>query len=215
MSLNIDNLSFRYKPNHPLIENLSLSIATGEVTAIIGKSGCGKSTLINLILGLMKPQSGAIFMNGECLSNHRFTKLPEKRGVGVVFQDYALFPHLTVSENITFGLKIKGEEKQLRLIELLKMFDLTDVSYFYPYQLSGGQMQRVAIARAIAPRPSLLLLDEPFSNLDYDLKLRLRNELSLIIKQLKITTLIVTHDQEDAQLMAKQTFNLQGLMADV
>jgi iron(III) transport system ATP-binding protein len=212
MSLEIKNLNFRYKKNQPLIENLSLLIPQGKVTAIVGSSGCGKTTLISLILGLLKPQNGTIQVFNTCLNDEKTFVPTELRKIGVVFQDYALFPHLTVNENIAFGMNQKNKKENKKLIELLRLFDLAKVSYFYPYQLSGGQMQRVAIARALAMEPTLLLLDEPFSNLDNDLKVRLRNEMLTIIQTLNITTMIVTHDQEDAQFMADLTLDLKDLM---
>lgn len=212
MSLNIQHLNFRYKKNQPLIDDLSFTIPTGKVLAVVGKSGCGKTTLISLILGLLKPQSGVIEVSDRIFSDHTLFIPTEVRSIGVVFQDYALFPHLSVSQNITFGMKKTGKAKEELLIKLLRMFDLANVSFFYPFQLSGGQMQRVAIARAIATEPSLLLLDEPFSNLDSTLKTRLRKELMDIIHSLNITTLVVTHDQEDASFMADQTLDLNLLL---
>jgi iron(III) transport system ATP-binding protein len=212
MSLNIQHLNFRYKKNQPLIDDLSFTIPTGKVLAVVGKSGCGKTTLISLILGLLKPQSGVIEVSDRIFSDHTLFIPTEVRSIGVVFQDYALFPHLSVSQNITFGMKKTGKAKEELLIKLLRMFDLANVSFFYPFQLSGGQMQRVAIARAIATEPSLLLLDEPFSNLDSTLKTRLRKELMDIIHSLNITTLVVTHDQEDASFMADQTLDLNRLL---
>jgi iron(III) transport system ATP-binding protein len=212
MSLDIKNLHFRYKHNQPLIENLSLSIPSGKVTAIVGTSGCGKTTLISLILGLLKPQQGSIQVLDKILNDPKTYTATELRNIGVVFQDYALFPHLTVNENISFGMSKKNKKDTSLLIDLLRLFDLAKISYFYPYQLSGGQMQRVAIARALAMEPTLLLLDEPFSNLDSTLKIRLRNEILTIIHTLNITTLIVTHDKEDAEFMADHTIDLHELM---
>lgn len=212
MSLEIKNLQFRYKKNQPLIENLSLSISKGKVTAIVGSSGCGKTTLISLILGLLKPQTGTIQVFDKVFNDDRTFTATELRKIGVVFQDYALFPHLTVNENIAFGMSKKNKKDNKMLVDLLRLFDLANISYFYPYQLSGGQMQRVAIARALAMEPTLLLLDEPFSNLDSTLKVRLRNEMLSIIHTLDITTMIVTHDKEDAKFMADHTINLIDLM---
>jgi iron(III) transport system ATP-binding protein len=211
MSLNIQELNFRYKKNQSLIDNLSLTIPTGKVLAVVGKSGCGKTTLISLILGLLKPQSGLIKVSDRIFNDNQVFLATEARSIGVVFQDYALFPHLSVSQNITFGMKKTGKAKEELLISLLRMFDLANVSFFYPFQLSGGQMQRVAIARAIATEPTLLLLDEPFSNLDLALKTRLRKELMQIIRDLHITTLVVTHDKEDASFMADEILDLNVL----
>jgi iron(III) transport system ATP-binding protein len=212
MSLEIKHLQFRYKKNQPLIENLSLSIPSGKVTAIVGSSGCGKTTLISLILGLLKPQLGTIEVFGQIFNDSKTFTATEFRKVGVVFQDYALFPHLTVNENITFGMSKKHKQDKKKLIDLLKLFDVANISYYYPHQLSGGQMQRVALARAMAMEPTLLLLDEPFSNLDSVLKVRLREEMLTIIHTLNMTTMIVTHDKEDAQFMAENTLDLNTLM---
>jgi iron(III) transport system ATP-binding protein len=211
MSLNIQNLHFRYKANRRLIENLSLSIPTGKITAIIGDSGCGKSTLVSLIAGFIQPQQGSIIVHDKILYNGNTNVAIEERALGVVFQDYALFPHLSVIDNIAFGLKHKKQNFN-RIGELLTLFNLGDVAYAFPFQLSGGQMQRVAIARALAPAPTMLLLDEPFSNLDQKLTIKLRQELADIIKKLSITTLLVTHDLDDAQAIAHQTVSLLSLM---
>jgi iron(III) transport system ATP-binding protein len=211
MSLKIENLQFRYKANRPLIEHVSLTIETGKITAIVGDSGCGKSTLVSLIAGFIKPQQGMIIVHNKVLNQENTFVAIEDRGLGVVFQDYALFPHLTVIDNIAFGIKQKNQNLQ-RVGSLLSLFNLGDVAYAYPFQLSGGQMQRVAIARALAIEPHMLLLDEPFSNLDQKLTVKLRQELAEIIQKLSITTLLVTHDLDDAKAIAHQTFSLPSLM---
>jgi iron(III) transport system ATP-binding protein len=213
MSLNITSLQFRYKPNRPLIEGLSLHVAKGEVVAITGASGCGKSTLLQLILGFLKPSDGTIQFGNQTLVSAQAFCPPEQRHIGMVFQDYALFPHLTVRENIGFGLR-QGHHaaKAMRIDELLRMFDLSDVAFYYPHQLSGGQMQRVAIARALAPAPSLLLLDEPFSNLDATLTARLRTELKPLFKSLHMAIILVTHHREDAAFLADRIVTLSDLM---
>ncbi len=211
MSLKIENLQFRYKANRPLIEHVSLTIETGKITAIVGDSGCGKSTLVSLIAGFIKPQQGTIIVHNKVLNQENTFVAIEDRGLGVVFQDYALFPHLTVIDNIAFGIKQKNQNLQ-RVGSLLSLFNLGDVAYAYPFQLSGGQMQRVAIARALAIEPHMLLLDEPFSNLDQKLTVKLRQELAEIIQKLSITTLLVTHDLDDAKAIAHQTFSLPSLM---
>lgn len=211
MSLNIYQLNFRYKTNQPLIENLSLKIEQGQIVALTGVSGCGKSTLIQLLLGTLKPSKGLISFNGVNFFQDNLFLSPQARGIGVVFQDYALFPHLTVRQNIGFGLKSKHQSKQSEIDEWLKVFSLSEVAFSFPHQLSGGQMQRVAIARALAPKPSLLLMDEPFSNLDSVLAERIRHDLKPLFKQLKMTVLIVTHHREDANHIADKIIDFSTL----
>jgi iron(III) transport system ATP-binding protein len=212
MSLNINNLSFRYKPNQPLIEDLNFHVKTGQLVAITGASGCGKSTLLNLILGFIQPLHGSIQFGDRILSDDSQFVMPELRSIGIVFQDYALFPHLTVRENIGFGLKLSAKEKQTRIDKWLKLFSLADVAFSYPHQLSGGQMQRVAIARAVAPEPQLLLLDEPFSNLDPTLTARLRQDLKPIFLALNMTMILVTLHREDAMFLADEIFDFPRLL---
>lgn len=202
MSLKIQGLSFQYKANVPLIRQLDLTIPQGKIIALSGVSGCGKSTLIQLILGILKPQAGKIAFDETVLTDDQMFIPTHLRRIGVVFQDYALFPHLTIRENIGYGLKQKGQMKAQTIDRWLKLFALADVAFAYPHQLSGGQMQRVAIARALAPEPSLLLMDEPFSNLDTALVTRIREELKPIFRALKTTVLMVTHHQEDAAFLA-------------
>ena len=212
MSLNINNLCFRYKPNQPLIENLSFHDKTGQLVAITGASGCGKSTLLQLILGFIQPVSGSIQFADRILTDDSNFVMPESRSIGVVFQDYALFPHLTVRENIGFGLRLPAKEKQSRIDKWLKLFSLADVAFSYPHQLSGGQMQRVAIARAVAPEPQLLLLDEPFSNLDPTLTARLRQDLKPIFLALNMTIVLVTHHRDDAMFLADEIYDFPLLL---
>jgi iron(III) transport system ATP-binding protein len=212
MSLNINNLCFRYKPNQPLIENLNFHVKTGQLVAITGASGCGKSTLLQLILGFIQPVSGSIQFADRILTDDSNFVMPESRSIGVVFQDYALFPHLTVRENIGFGLRLPAKEKQSRIDKWLKLFSLADVAFSYPHQLSGGQMQRVAIARAVAPEPQLLLLDEPFSNLDPTLTARLRQDLKPIFLALNMTIVLVTHHRDDAMFLADEIYDFPLLL---
>jgi iron(III) transport system ATP-binding protein len=179
--------------------------------AITGASGCGKSTLLQLILGFIKPFGGSIQFADRILSDDAHFVMPESRSIGIVFQDYALFPHLTVRENIGFGLRLPHQEKQIKIDKWLKLFSLADVAFSYPHQLSGGQMQRVAIARAVAPEPQLLLLDEPFSNLDPTLTQRLRNDLKPIFLALNMTIILVTHHREDASFLADQIYDFPVL----
>lgn len=212
MSLKINNLCFRYKPNQPLIENLNFHVKTGQLVAITGASGCGKSTLLQLILGFIQPVSGSIQFADRILTDDSNFVMPESRSIGVVFQDYALFPHLTVRENIGFGLRLPAKEKQSRIDKWLKLFSLADVAFSYPHQLSGGQMQRVAIARAVAPEPQLLLLDEPFSNLDPTLTARLRQDLKSIFLALNMTIVLVTHHRDDAMFLADEIYDFPLLL---
>jgi iron(III) transport system ATP-binding protein len=212
MSLKINNLCFRYKPNQPLIENFSFHVNTGQLVAITGASGCGKSTLLQLILGFIQPVSGSIQFADRILTDDSHFVMPESRSIGIVFQDYALFPHLTVRENIGFGLRLPAKEKQSRIDKWLKLFSLADVAFSYPHQLSGGQMQRVAIARAVAPEPQLLLLDEPFSNLDPTLTARLRQDLKPIFLALNMTIVLVTHHRDDAMFLADEIYDFPLLL---
>ncbi len=169
-NISLKNVSFSYDGKREVLKDISLSINKGEYVAIVGESGSGKSTILRIIAGLEESYKGEIKIGGKIVfSDNNFVE-PEKRGVGMVFQDYALFPHMTVKKNIQFGLKGKNkEEKEKIAMDMLKLVNLVEHKDKYPYELSGGQQQRVAIARAIAPKPSVLLLDEPFSNLDADL----------------------------------------------
>ncbi len=179
------------------LDQVSFTIKQGKVIAIVGESGSAKTTLIRLISGLETPDYGVIKLKGEVISSLETMVPPEKRNVGLVFQDYALFPHLTVAANVGYGIKDKTI-KEARIAEVLNLVGLAGYEKRYPHQLSGGQQQRVALARAIAPQPELLILDEPFSNLDTMLREQLRNEIFEIIKKTAITAIFVTHDTEDA-----------------
>ncbi|GAB3543664.1 ABC transporter ATP-binding protein [Noviherbaspirillum agri] len=182
---------------------MSFSLARGEIGCLLGPSGCGKTTVLRAIAGFESIQGGRITLGGRELSRPGFTAAPETRQVGVVFQDYALFPHLSVWDNIGFGLrKLTATERKARVDKLLSLVGLTSHARQYPHELSGGQQQRVALARALAPRPDLLLLDEPFSNLDVDLRERLALEVRDILKELGTTAVLVTHDQHEAFAIA-------------
>lgn len=216
MFVSIENLSFSY-PNTrvPALDNFSLQIEKGEVISILGRSGSGKSTVLRLLAGLEKPAVGKISIQDQILVDERHFVQPEKRGIGMVFQDYALFPHLTVAENILFGLfRLKKAAKQQRLLEVLELVELQDYAKRYPHQLSGGQQQRVAIARALAPNPHLLLLDEPFSNLDAELQEKIRKELRDILKKANITSIFVTHDEKDAHILADRIVKIRNGRTD-
>ncbi|WP_432667215.1 ABC transporter ATP-binding protein [Wukongibacter baidiensis] len=211
MHVKIDGLKFKYKnAKEETIKDFTMGIEKGEIISILGQSGSGKSTVLRLMAGLEVPSSGTIKVDSEFLVDDSKFVLPEKRGIGMVFQDYALFPHMTVAQNIKFGLKnMNKSEKDIRLNEVLKLIDMEKFHARYPYELSGGQQQRVALARAIAPKPSLLLLDEPFSNLDADLQIKIREELKKIIKKTGITSIFVTHDKEDSKAIADRVVVLK------
>lgn len=201
-ALVLENVSFSYG-NNKVIENFSLSVEEGSFTTLLGSSGSGKTTLLRLISGFLEPGSGSIKINGQTVNGIT----PEKRKIGMVFQDYALFPHMTVYQNILYGLKIKNSkaaEKEnqnalkQKVIDVAKMLDVESQLEKYPSELSGGQQQRVALGRALVLEPGILLMDEPLSSLDTKLRYTVRNELKEIQKRLKITTIYVTHDQEEA-----------------
>jgi len=201
-----------------VLKGVGLSVALGEIVALLGPSGCGKTTLLRLLAGLERPDSGRIALGGQVVADgRRLFVAPEKRGVGLVFQDYALFPQRTVGENVAFGLrKSPRAARPSRVAEVLARVDLAGYEARYPHELSGGQQQRVALARALAPSPSVLLLDEPFSNLDAALRRRLRLELGTLLRELRITTVFVTHDQDEALSLADRVAVMAGgLIAQV
>lgn len=205
MQLQINNLNFNYNKENNLIENFNLNVKKGEVAALVGPSGSGKSTILRLTAGLEIPDSGEIILDGKILTDKDVFLAPEKRKVGMVFQDYALFPHLNVFQNIAFGIdQLSANRKKKKVEELLILVDLNGYEKRYPHQLSGGQQQRIALARSLAPNPKLLLLDEPFSNLDAQLRDDIRRQLKEIISEVGITTILVSHDKEDADFMAEK-----------
>lgn len=181
------------------VSELSFSIIEGEFFSLLGPSGCGKTTTLRLIAGLERPDRGEITIGQAVVAGEKIWVAPEKRGVGIVFQDYALFPHMTVYQNIAFGLKgFSRDEIRKRVMHILAVVGLIGLGERYPHELSGGQCQRVALARSLAPSPKVILLDEPFSNLDADLREELRTETKRILKENGATTILVTHDQEEA-----------------
>ncbi|MDQ5847528.1 MAG: ABC transporter ATP-binding protein [Pseudomonadota bacterium] len=211
--LEVQNLAHAYG-EHEVVRGISFTLARGAIGCLLGPSGCGKTTVLRCIAGFETPQSGVIRLGGRELSGAGATVPPERRGIGMVFQDYALFPHLSVAQNIAFGLHGNPREAQVkRARELAEMVGLTAELDKYPHELSGGQQQRVALARALARRPDLLLLDEPFSNLDTDLRERLSLEVRDIIKASGATAVLVTHDQHEAFAMADEVGILhEGLL---
>ena len=188
-----------------VLSDFSLTLARGQIGCVLGPSGCGKTTALRCIAGFERISAGHITVNGEDVSRPGRIVPPEQRRVGMVFQDYALFPHLTVEENVGFGLRrLDPAARTRRVSETLGMISMTRTAGRYPHELSGGQQQRVALARALAPQPELLLLDEPFSNLDIDLRERLGLEVRDILKQQNMTAILVTHDQHDAFAIADE-----------
>lgn len=198
--LQIRNLSKTFKEVQALY-NIQLDLNEGEMLAVLGPSGCGKTTLLRSIAGFETPDSGAIDVGGNVVFDNTTNIKPEKRRIGYVPQDGVLFPHLTVAQNIAFGLSRK-EKRSSRIEEMLELVGMKGLGSRMPHQLSGGQQQRVALARALAPSPSLVLLDEPFSALDAGLRASLREDVKTTLKKLGTTAILVTHDQEEALSMA-------------
>ncbi len=196
--LEIDGLTRRYK-QECAVDKFSLSVGAGELVTLLGPSGCGKTTTLRMIAGLERPSEGSIRIGDSVVADDSTFVPSEDRDVGLVFQDFALFPHLTVEENVTFGIEHwSAKEKTERATELLELVGLVDHRDKQPEQLSGGQQQRVALARSLAPEPDVLLLDEPFSNLDVRLRIEMREEVRRILKEAGVTAISVTHDQEEA-----------------
>ncbi|WP_027086198.1 ABC transporter ATP-binding protein [Cohnella panacarvi] len=206
----INKLTFTYSSKKLcVIDDFSFSMNKGEIVGVVGESGCGKSTLLRLIAGLETPLSGKIDISEVTVVDSRTFVPPERRGVGMVFQDYALFPHLTVAKNIEFGLhRLSRSARSARVKEMVELVALAGMENRYPHELSGGQQQRVALARALAPKPTLLLMDEPFSNLDAALKAAIRSELREILKKAEMTCLFVTHDQQDVDALCDRTIKM-------
>ena len=204
MFLELSGVSLRY-PRAPggraAVDHVSLGLAQGQIGVLIGPSGCGKTSLLRIVAGLERPGAGRIAIAGEVLADAAAGRhvAPELRRIGMVFQDYALFPHLTIADNVGFGIaSLPRAEREARVQQMLDLVGLAHAAKRAPHELSGGQQQRVALARALAPRPRLLLLDEPFSSLDVDLRERLAQEVRVILKDSGTTALLVTHDQFEA-----------------
>lgn len=189
--------------NNRVVEGFGFNLNTGDICCLLGPSGCGKTTVLRSIAGFIGIAEGEISLAGKTISAPGFTLAPEKRRIGMVFQDYALFPHLSVAENIRFGLgHLSESEQNQRISEMLDLVKLTEYSKRFAHELSGGQQQRIALARALAPKPALLLLDEPFSSLDVELRRSLALEIRDILKACNTTAIMVTHDQQEAFAMA-------------
>lgn len=202
--LKIDNIEVNLAGN-VILNDVSFTLDSGDILGLVGPSGCGKTTLLNTMAGFIQPVAGKIKIGENIVFENNQTVAPEHRQIGMIFQDYALFPHLTVEENIAFGLKrMIKEAQQERIEQLLLLLKLDAFRSRYPHQLSGGQQQRVAIARALAPRPKLLLLDEPFSNIDARLRQELMLEIRSLLKQLKISAIFVTHNKDEVFTFADQ-----------
>ncbi len=210
--LEISHLDKSFGANR-VVKDFNLSVEQGEFVSLLGPSGCGKTTVLRMVAGFETPSSGNIAIDGRDVVNLR----PNQRNIGMVFQAYALFPNLTVAQNVAFGLKVAGRAKAetaARVTEMLALIGLPDLADRYPFQLSGGQQQRVALARALAVQPHLLLLDEPLSALDAKIRASLRTEIREIQQRLGITTVFVTHDQEEALSMSDRIVVMNGGMAD-
>ncbi len=196
-----------------VVQDFSLDVGSGEFVSFLGPSGCGKTTVLRMVAGFEEPTSGSIVVGGKDITRLK----PNQRNIGMVFQAYALFPNLTVAQNVGFGLRVAGIAKadcDARVKEMLALIKLPEFGDRYPYQLSGGQQQRVALARAIAPKPKLLLLDEPLSALDAKVRVSLRDEIRAIQKELGITTVFVTHDQEEALSISDRIVVMYGGKAE-
>jgi len=204
MAIKLENIDIQMG-NQNIFNQFGLQLASGEILGILGPSGCGKTTLLRALAGFQSIESGDITVHDRCLACDEHCIAPEKRNISMVFQDHALFPHLSVFENIAFGLnKHSKAEKRARVTELLSMICMQDFADRYPHELSGGQRQRVALARSLAPKPDLILMDEPFSNLDPALREQLATETRALLKQEQTTALLVTHDINDAKILCDQ-----------
>ncbi len=202
--LTLDRVTIAYD-GVSAVADVSFALPEGDIGCLLGPSGCGKTSLLRAIAGFEPVAAGAISLRGQTISTPQYAQAPEERAVGMVFQDFALFPHLSVSDNIGFGLaQGNTDDRRARIAEMLDLVGLANEIERYPHELSGGQQQRVALARALAPNPKILLLDEPFSNLDSVRRSQLAGEIRALLKRSKVTALLVTHDQDEAFAMADQ-----------
>ena len=206
--LEIKNLHHTYDNENYALEDINLSINDGEIVSILGPSGCGKTTLLRVIAGLERQSKGTIKINEQIISNEKFMIPPEKRSIGLVVQDKALFPHLNVINNVIFGIQ-KNKEKYNLAKNYLDIFKVEELAEKYPHEISGGEQQRVALARAMAPHPNILLLDEPFSALDQGLKSELHHETKKIFKEKGLTVMIVSHDKDEAKFLSDRLIYIE------
>ncbi len=210
--LDLSHLEKSFGPTR-VVKDFNLAVEKGEFVSFLGPSGCGKTTVLRMVAGFEHPSSGTITIDGQDVTHLR----PNQRNIGMVFQAYALFPNLTVAQNVGFGLRVAGQPKAEigdRVAEMLKLIGLSELGGRFPFQLSGGQQQRVALARALAPRPRVLLLDEPLSALDAKIRVSLREEIRTIQRELGITTIFVTHDQEEALSISDRIVVMHQGIAD-
>ena len=204
LKLDVRNVSVEIQDKN-ILQDVSMQLEAGQIASILGPSGCGKTTLLRVLAGFQTISSGEVYVHGRLFSKRGFKLAPENRHIGMMFQDLALFPHLTVEQNISFGLKsLLNSEQHARTQQILELTELKNQDKKYPHQLSGGQQQRVALARALAPKPEILLLDEPFSSLDPDLREQVATEVRKILKHENVTAVLVTHDQHEAFAMADE-----------
>ncbi|WP_293573158.1 ABC transporter ATP-binding protein [Phaeobacter sp.] len=207
--LEIRNLS-RSFDGRTVVDNVSLQIEAGQVMCLLGPSGCGKSTTLRMIAGVEMQNAGEIYVDGELICDTVFRVPPERREIGLIFQDFALFPHLSVADNVAFGLKGSKEQKRARVVELLDRVSLSRHIDAFPHHLSGGEQQRVALARALAPKPRIMLMDEPFSGLDNRLRDGIRDETLALLKEEDAAVLLVTHEPDEALRMADEIALMRG-----
>lgn len=210
MALTVNDLSLQFG-NKTIFSQVGFHLEQGQIACLLGRSGCGKTSILRCLSGFETPKTGTIRLNDTTFFDNA-THIPaHKRNIGMVFQDYALFPHLTVRQNIAFGLThLDKHAQQQRVLELLELIQMAELGSRYPHELSGGQQQRVALARCLAPRPSLVLLDEPFSNLDVDLRTSLSHQVKQLLKSQNVIAILVTHDQNEAFAMA----DVVGVVSD-
>ena len=208
--IELENVNVSFDEKILILKDFVLNINKGKFVSILGTSGIGKTTLLRVISGFKRISSGYIRINGQLASSGFSHMPPENRNLGFVFQDYALFPHLNVFENVGFGLGRKIKDRNVKIQNIVEMIDLKGHEKKYPNQLSGGQQQRVAIGRALAINPSAILMDEPFSNLDFSLKSILSNEVKKIIRSTGTTTIMVTHDEKEAERLSDECYLLEN-----
>lgn len=218
VSITTSGLCYRIA-GQPILQQIDLTIPAGYTLALLGPSGCGKSTLLKLLAGLLQPEQGSISFGEQKVADARYNLPPEQRNLGMVFQDYALWPHMSVMQNVAFPLKMRAIERsqcQQRVLAALDRVGLVDLADRRPAELSGGQQQRVALARAIVAEPKVLLFDEPLSNLDRDLRESLSHEMASLLRQLRTTAVYVTHDRNEAAVLANRVVHMaDGRIAEI